>query len=86
MQKSSISSPDAYVLADSHDIIAILPIRFYRCKQKSGCRSNEGAAKTESINFQKKCTPGCCGEKMQGKIRPEIQDIETTNATLKNAG
>ncbi|MEZ4772532.1 MAG: hypothetical protein R3D00_05055 [Bacteroidia bacterium] len=80
-------SPDAYVLADSHDIIAILPPSVsIAANKKVDAEAMKEQQKTESINFQKEMYSWLLRRKMQGKIRPEIQDIETTNATLKNAG
>ena len=41
--------------------------------------------KTESINFQKEMYSWMLQRKMQGKISQEIQEIETTNAILKQS-
>jgi hypothetical protein len=42
--------------------------------------------KTESINFQKVMYSWMLRRKMQGSTNVEIQDIETTDAKLANAG
>lgn len=80
-------TPDAYNLARNHKTIAILPptvsIAANRKVEAEAIREQQ---KTESINFQKEMYSWMLKRKMQGKITPEIQDVETTNAKLKNAG
>lgn len=80
-------SPDAKSLASKHNIIAILPPTVSIAANK---KVDAGAIieqqKTESINFQKEMYSWMLKRKMQGKITTELQDIETTNAMLKNAG
>jgi hypothetical protein len=80
-------TPDAYNLAKNHKMIAILPptvsIAANRKVEAEAIREQQ---KTESINFQKEMYSWMLKRKMQGKITPEIQDVETTNAKLMNAG
>ena len=80
-------TPDAYNLARNHKTIAILPptvsIAANRKVEAEAIREQQ---KTESVNFQKEMYSWMLKRKMQGKITPEIQDVETTNAKLKNAG
>lgn len=80
-------SPDAQSLANNHKSVAILPPKVSIAPN----RKVDPAAileqqKTESVNFQKEMYSWMLKRKMQGKILPEIQDLETTNAKLKNAG
>lgn len=80
-------SPDAYNLARNHKTIAILPPTVsIAANKKVEAEAMKEQQRTESINFQKEMYSWMLKRKMQGKITPEIQDIETTNAKLKNAG
>lgn len=80
-------SPDAYNLARNHKTIAILPPTVsIAAGRKVDAEALKEQQKTESINFQKEMYSWMLKRKMQGKITPEIQDVETTNAKLKNAG
>lgn len=80
-------SPDAYNLARNHKTIAILPPTVsIAANRKVEADAIKEQQKTESINFQKEMYSWMLKRKMQGKITPEIQDIETTNAKLQNAG
>ncbi len=78
---------DATTLAKAHKIIAIAPPKVSIAPRKN----IDGAAlieqqNTESINFQKEMYSWILKRKMQGTISVEIQDIETTNSKLSNAG
>lgn len=80
-------SPDAYNLARNHQLIAILPPTVsIAANKKVDAEAIKEQQKTESVNFQKEMYSWMLKRKMQGKITQEIQDIETTNAKLKNAG
>lgn len=80
-------SPDAYDLAKSHNTIAILPPTVSIAPNKKvDAEAILEQQKTESLNFQNEMYAWLLKRKMQGKITPEILDIETTNAKLKNAG
>ena len=80
-------SPDAYNLARNHETVAILPPTVsIAANRKVEAEAIKEQQKTESINFQKEMYSWLLKRKMQGKISPEIQDVETTNAKLKNAG
>jgi hypothetical protein len=80
-------SPDAYILAHSQKIIAIIPPTVsIAAKKKFDAEAMKEQQKTESINFQNEMYSWMLKRKMQGKISQEIQEIETTNAKLKKAG
>lgn len=80
-------SPDAESLAAKHSLIAILPPTVsIAASKKVDAEALKEQQKTESINFQEEMYSWMLKRKMQGKITTEIQDIETTNAKLKNAG
>jgi hypothetical protein len=80
-------SPDAYTLAHSHSIIAIVPptVSIAAKKNIDGEAIRE-QQNTESINIQKEIYSWLLQRKMQGKISQEIQEVVTTNAILKKAG
>jgi hypothetical protein len=80
-------TPDAYSLAHSQKIIAILPPTVsIAAKKKVDVEAMKEQQKTESINFQKEMYSWMLKRKMQSKISQEIQEIETTNAKLRKAG
>jgi len=78
---------DATPLARAQKIIAITPPNVSIAARKNV----DGAAiieqqRTESVNFQREMYSWMLKRKMQGTISVEIQDVETTNARLANAG
>jgi len=80
-------SPDAAPLARAQKVIAIAPPKVAIAARKN----IDGTAlieqqKTESVNFQREMYSWMLKRKMQGTISVEIQDVETTNARLANAG
>ena len=80
-------SPDATPLARAQKVIAIAPPKVAIAARKN----IDGNAlieqqKTESVNFQREMYSWMLKRKMQGTISVEIQDVETTNAKLANAG
>ena len=80
-------SPDATQPARAQKVIAIAPPTVAIAARKN----IEGTAlieqqKTESVNFQREMYSWMLKRKMQGKIYVEVQDVETTNAKLANAG
>ncbi len=80
-------SPDATPLARAQKVIAIAPPRVAIAARKN----IDGIAlieqqKTESVNFQREMYGWMLKRKMQGTIFVDIQDVETTNAKLANAG
>jgi hypothetical protein len=80
-------SPDAIPLAGAQRVIAIAPPKVAIAARKN----IDGNAlieqqKTESINFQREMYSWMLRRKMQGTILVDIQDVETTNAILANAG
>lgn len=80
-------SPDAYSLAQNHEVMAILPPTVsIAASRKVEAEALIEQQKTESLNFQKEMYSWLLKRKMQGNFIPEIQDIETTNAKLRVAG
>jgi hypothetical protein len=80
-------SPDAYALAHSQRLIAIIPPTVsIAAKKNIEAEAMKEQQKTESINFQKEIYSWMLRRKMQGKISQEIQEVITTNAILKKAG
>jgi hypothetical protein len=80
-------SPDATPLARAQKVIAIAPPKVAIAARKN----IDGTAlieqqKTESVNFQREMYSWMLKRKMQGTITVEVQDVETTNAKLANAG
>jgi hypothetical protein len=80
-------SPDAIPLARAQKVIAIAPPKVAIAAR----RNIDGVAlieqqKTESVNFQREMYSWMLKRKMQGTIFVDIQDVETTNAKLANAG
>jgi hypothetical protein len=80
-------SPDAYTLAHSHKIIAIIPPTVsIAAKKNINAEAMKEQQNSESINIQKEMYSWMLQRKMQGKISQEIQELVTTNAILKKAG
>jgi hypothetical protein len=80
-------TPDARNLASTQKIIAIIPPKVSIAARKKV----DGAAlieqqRTESVNFQSELYSWMLKRKMQGTILVDIQDVETTDAKLSNAG
>ena len=80
-------TPDSRSLALAHKTIAIAPPKVSIAARKNV----DGTAlieqqKTESINFQREMYSWLLKRKMQGNMAVEIQDVETTNVKLANAG
>jgi hypothetical protein len=80
-------SPDAYILAHSHNIIAIVPPTVsIAAKKNIGAESMKEQQNAESVSIQKEMYSWMLQRKMQGKISQDIQEVVTTNAILKKAG
>jgi len=80
-------SSDAYSLAHSQKIIAIIPPTVsIAASKKVDAQALKEQQKTESINFQKEMYFWMLNRKMKGEILQEMQEIETTNAKLNKAG
>ena len=80
-------SPDAYTLAHEHKNIAIVPPTVsIAASNRISAEAMIEQQKTESLNFQKEMYSWMLKRKTQGYILQEIQEIETTNAKLINAG
>jgi hypothetical protein len=80
-------SPDAYTLAHSQKVIAIIPPTVsITAKKNMNAEAMKEQQKMESINFQNEIYSWMLQRKMQGKISQEIQEVVTTNAILKKTG
>lgn len=78
---------DARYLANTHKIIAIVPPKVsIAARKKVDAAALIEQQKTESINFQHEMYSWMLKRKMQGTIFVDIQDVETTNALLSDAG
>jgi hypothetical protein len=80
-------TPDARTLASTQKIIAIVPPKVsIAARKKVDAAALIEQQKTESINFQREMYSWMLKRKMQGTIFVDIQDVETTNALLSDAG
>jgi len=80
-------TPDARYLANTEKIIAIVPPEVsIAARRKVDAAALIEQQKTESVNFQKEMYRWMLKRKMQGNIFVDIQDVETTNSRLFNAG
>ena len=80
-------TPDARYLANTEKIIAIVPPEVsIAARRKVDAAALIEQQKTESVNFQKEMYSWMLKRKMQGNIFVDIQDVETTNSRLFNAG
>jgi hypothetical protein len=80
-------TPDARTLASTQNIIAIIPPKVsIAARKKVDGNALIEQQKTESVNFQREMYSWMLKRKMQRTILVDIQDVETTNAKLSNAG
>lgn len=80
-------SPDAKEMAQKQRIVAVLPPSVSIASRKGmDPEAMKEQQKTESLNFQKEIYSWLLNRTMQGKMTQEIQDVETTNAKLQQAG
>lgn len=80
-------SPDARTLADKQQIIAIIPPTIsIAANRRIEAEAMIEQQRTESLNFQNEIYSWMLRRKMQGRITKEIQEVETTNALLQQAG
>jgi hypothetical protein len=80
-------APDARYVASTHKTIAIVPPKVsIAARKKVDAAALIEQQKTESINFQREMYSWMLKRKMQGTIFVDIQDVETTNALLSDAG
>ena len=80
-------SPDAFTIAHAHKTIALLPPSVsIAARKKDNPEALKEQQKTESLNFHKAMYAWMQKRNMQGKIRVQILDVETTLAKLKQAG
>ncbi len=80
-------APDSFSIAQNHKLVAVLPPTVsIAASKKIDIETMKEQQITESLNFQKEIHAWMLKRKMQGKIRPEILDIETTKAKLAKAG
>lgn len=80
-------TPDSKVVANNHKKIAIIPptVSIAAIKHVDGEAIKE-QQRTESVNFQNAMYSWMLKRKMQGKMTQEIQELQTTNSTLRKAG
>ena len=80
-------SPDAYIQANKHQLVAIVPPKVSIFTRKrivpEAIKHQEQA---ESINFQIEMQHWMLRRKMKNQILVDVQDVETTNAKLREAG
>ena len=80
-------APDARYVASAHKTIAIVPPKVsIAARKKVDAAALIEQQRTESINFQREMYSWMLKRKMQGTIFVDIQDVETTNALLSDAG
>lgn len=80
-------SPDAKTLSSSHKTIAIAPPRIsIEAQKKVDADALEAQQRAESATFQQEMYSWLLKRKMQNRIFVEVQDVETTNAKLRQAG
>ena len=80
-------APEARYVASAHKTIAIVPPKVsIAARKKVDAAALIEQQKTESINFQREMYSWMLKRKMQGTIFVDIQDVETTNALLSDAG
>lgn len=80
-------SPDAYQRAYEHRIIAIAPPKVYITPRKGVDQQDLVRQQVVEANaFQQEMYSWMLARKMQGNMFIEIQDVETTNARLRQAG
>jgi hypothetical protein len=81
------NSPDAKTLASTHNQVAILlPKVTIAAKKNSNLEQIKEQQRAEAVNFQYELYAWMLKRKGKGKFRPEIQEIQTTNAILAKAG
>ncbi len=81
------NSPDAERFAGKHKVIAVLPPNVsLPAKKNISAEALESQRKTESKQLQKDLTMWLVRRKMQGKIKPDVMEVETVNARLQQAG
>lgn len=80
-------SPDAVNLAENHRSVAIVPpVVTIQATKKMTPQDVEQQQMAESRNFQEEMYAWMLKRKSQGKIKPEVQDLQTTNAKLMEIG
>lgn len=80
-------SPDSVNLAEHHKLVAIAPpVVIVKPTKKMTERDVELLQLAESKSFQDEIYSWMLKRKSQGKIKPEIMDLQNTNAILQQAG
>lgn len=80
-------SADAKIIAQSHQAIAIAPPRVSIApNRKIDAQAMKEQQNIESENFQREIYNWVLRRKMQNRMFVEIQDLETTNVRLQEAG
>lgn len=80
-------SPDAATLSSSHKTIAVAPPQVsIEARKKVDADAMAEQKKAESATFQQEMYAWLLKRKMQNRIFVEVQDVETSNAKLRQAG
>lgn len=80
-------SPDAGNLAENHKLVAIAPpVVTIQATKKMTPQDVEQQQLAESKNFQAEMYSWMLKRKTQGKIKPNVLDLQTTNARLQQEG
>ena len=80
-------TPEAKATADTHTIFAIAPPRVsISARPKDNPENIKEMQRNESRNIQLEMYSWLLRRKTQGYIRPDVLDVETTNAKLRDAG
>jgi hypothetical protein len=80
-------STDAQNLAENHRSVAIVPpVVTIQPTKKMTPQDVALQQQAETRSFQEEMYSWMLKRKSQGKIKPEVQDIQTTNAILQQAG
>lgn len=80
-------TPEAKAIADTHSIFAIAPPRVsIAARPKDDPENIKELQRNESRNIQLEMYSWLLRRKSQGFIQPDVLDVETTNAILREAG
>ena len=80
-------SSDAFTLAIIVRIIAIIPSQvFIQARRRDDPMATKAIEKSDAFIYQKAINSWLLKRKSQGKMRVDIQDIETTNSKLTDEG
>lgn len=76
--------PDAKLIAQGHEVIAIMPPRVtIKAPKRSGLSDHEAIERIESENFQREIYFWFMQQEMEGNTQVRIQDVDITNSLLE---